>query len=197
MTFGVAQDPKDAANKVLRLYKDTDDKAVTYQSNLFVTPETKAADYNTFVFEADFYVDYLDTAADKVFELDFCKGGNTNYATRILIGASNGKMSYRLHTANTIPETSVNYNVYTESAVAAENAWYTIRVEYKILDAAAGKTQTLIYVNDALVVDADYVQNATVYTDVDYALIQTWSSTMMDFYMDNVICEKIKVEAAE
>ncbi len=185
MTFGVVADPADSTNRVLNIHKTNTDNATTYQSNLYVKP-TAENSFNAIIFEADFYIDILDNSTANVYELQFRNG--SDYAQRIMIGVDNVNTSVRLwsETANTGVTTA-----YIPTSSKAENTWYNIRIEYYIIDADKGITRTHVYFNDTLLIADNYTAKSTVYTDVNDVLIQTWGGMMCDFYMDNVIFEKV------
>ncbi len=182
MTFGIAKDPKNENNNVLHIMKDTDDTAVTYQSYLtFNAPST--TNFDTVVFETDMYTDFSDKSTSSVHQFDF-RNGSTEGVT-VLLGADHENLSVR------VLGNGVTTGYEKVDGVFTENNWYTLRIEYQIIDAAAGTTETRVYINGELFKTVNYVNTATPLTNVTNMFVRNYGGLMGDIYMDNVTIKKV------
>ena len=185
MYFGVVSDPANAANKVLRITKDYGETATTYQSYLtFNAPST--TNFDTVVFEADIRNDFSDKSTSSVTQYDF-RNGSTEGVT-ILLGSDYGTLSVR------VLGSGVSTSYEAVPGVLADSNWYTLRIEYEIIDAAEGTTETRVYINGNLVKTVNYVNTATPLTNVTNMIVRTYGGVMGDLYMDNVTIKKVYAE---
>lgn len=182
MYFGVVADPANAANKVLRITKDYGETATSFQSYLtFNAPATTS--FDTVVFEADIRNDFSDKSTSSATQYDF-RNGSTDGVT-VLLGADHGNLSVRVLGKDVI----TGYEAVPD--VLADSNWYTLRIEYEIIDAAAGTTETRVYINGSLVKTVNYVNTATPLTNVTNIYVRTYGDVMGDLYMDNVTIKKV------
>ncbi len=182
MYFGVVADPTDATNNVLRITKDYGDTATNYQSYLtFNTPST--TNFDTVVFEADIYNDFSDKSTSSVTQYDF-RNGSTEGVT-VLLGADGDNLSVR------VLGSGVSTSYEAVDGVLCDANWYTLRIEYEIIDATAGTTETRVYINGNLVKQVNYVNTTTPLTNVTNMIVRTYGGVMGDLYMDNVVCKKV------
>jgi len=182
MYFGVVEDPTDATNKVLRITKDYGETATTYQSYLtFNAPST--TNFDTVVFESDIYNDFSDKSTSSVTQYDF-RNGSTEGVT-VLLGADHENLSVR------VLGSGVTTSYDAVEGVLADATWYTLRIEYEIVDAEAGTTETRVYINGNLVKKVNYVNTATPLTNVTNMFVRTYGGVMGDLYMDNVVIKKV------
>ena len=181
--FGVVADPTDSTNRVLRLTKDSSTNT-GYAPNLYVTAPT-TTDFDTVVFDADFYFDYYDKTTNKwnkIIELHLKNGSDDALNLHIApLGENETDIAVRV----------VSHGIGYKSAigVAAENNWINLRVEYQIVDAATSTVQIRIYVNDTLLHTVDQ-EGATALT-VDKAQMYTYSNFFGEFFIDNVEFKKV------
>ena len=182
MMFGVAKDPTDSSNNVLRIVKDTDVDA-KYQSYLTFTAPT-TTNYDTVVFEADIYNDYNNEKSTDSAISCVLRNGST-IGVHVILAVEKENLSVR------ILGNGVTTSYEAVEDVAAELNWYNLRIEYQIIDATNGVTETRLYINDKLVKTVDYVYTATPIITVTDMQIQTWSGLMGEFYMDNVTIKKV------
>ena len=183
MYFGVVTDPTNAANKVLRLTKDYGETATSFQSYLtFNAPST--TNFDTVVFESDIYNDFSDKSTSSVTQYDF-RNGSTEGVT-VLLGSDNGTLSVRV-----LGTGDVTTSYEAVPGVLADSNWYTLRIEYEIIDAVAGTTETRVYINGNLVKQVNYVNTETPLTNVTNMFVRTYGEVMGDLYMDNVTIKKV------
>ena len=185
MSFGVVKDPTDPTNNVLHIKKDNTDSATTYQSYLtFTAPSTN--NFDTVVFETDLYNDFSDKSTSTVNQFDF-RNGSTEGVT-VLVGNSYDNLTIRINGASG----GVSGTAYeVVEGVLAENSWYTLRIEYQILDASKGETETRVYVNGKHFKTVNYVNTMTPLTNVTNMIVRTYGGVMGDLYMDNVTIKKV------
>ncbi|MBO5009230.1 MAG: hypothetical protein J6D20_00800 [Clostridia bacterium] len=186
MYFGIAKDPTDSTNNVLRITKDYGETATAYQSYLtFNTPTTN--NFDTVVFEADIYNDFSDKSTSSVTQYDF-RNGSTEGVT-VLLGADYENLSVRVLGRNAEGSISTNYEAV--DGILCDANWYTLKIEYEIIDATAGTTETRVYINGNLVKQVNYVNTTAPLTNVTNMIVRTYSGAMGDFYMDNVVLKKV------
>ncbi len=181
MQFGIAKDPTNPQNNTLRIFKDNIDNT-TYQSYLTINaPAT--TNFDTVVFEADLYTDFSDKSTSSVHQFDF-RNGSTEGVT-VLLGADGDNLSVRVLGK----DVATGYEK-VEGVLVADN-WYTIRIEYQIIDAAAGTTETRVYINGELFKTVNYVNTATPLTNVTNMFVRNYGGLMGSIYMDNVTIKKV------
>lgn len=182
MYFGVTKDPTDSTNNVLRITKDYGETATTYQSYLtFNAPST--TNFDTVVFESDIYNDFSDKSTSSVTQYDF-RNGSTEGVT-VLLGSDYGTLSVR------VLGSGVTTSYEAVPGVLSDSNWYTLRIEYEIIDAVAGTTETRVYINGDLVKTVNYVNTTTPLTNVTNMIVRTYGGVMGDLYMDNVTIKKV------
>ncbi len=189
--FGVVEDPTDATNRVLRLTKDST-TSTNFSNNLYVTAPSTTT-FDTFVFESDFYFDYYDKTGkwDKVMQIDLMNG-STIGASILLSPLGDGGNNETDIAVRVLNADSTSPTIYESvNGVKAECSWFNVRVEYQILDAATSSTETRVYINGTLVKTVNYVNNATPQLNITRANVHTGYPMCGEFYMDNVVCQKV------
>lgn len=188
--FGVVADPTDAANNVIRITKDSTTNT-GFAPNLYVkAPAT--TDFDTIVFESDFYFDYYDKTGEwnKVMQLDLMNGGHKGTTgVSVLLSPLGG--SDRTNIAVRVLGSGVITSYETVSGVTAECNWFNVRVEYEILDASTNSTETRVYINGNLAKTVNYVNATTPLLNLDTAHVYTGYNMFGEFFMDNVVFKKI------
>ena len=182
MQFGIAKDPTNPQNNTLRILKDNADNATTYQSYLTINAPA-STNFDTVIFEMDMYTDFSDKSTSSVHQFDL-RNGSTEGVT-VLLGADGDNLSVRVLGK----DVATGYEK-VEGVLAADN-WYTLRIEYQIIDAAAGTTETRVYINGNLVKKVNYVNTATPLTNVTNMFVRNYGGLMGSIYMDNVTLKKV------
>ena len=187
--FGVVADPTDATNRVLRLTKDSTTDT-TFAPNLYVSAPAATA-FDTFVFESDFYFDYYDktTKWNKVMQVDLMNG--STIGASVLLSPLGDGGNNETDIAVRVLGSGVTTAYESVAGVKAECNWFNVRIEYQILDAAASSTETRVYINGTLVKTVNYVNNETTQLDITRAHVATGYPMFGEFYMDNVVCQKV------
>lgn len=189
--FGVVADPTDATNRVLRLTKDSTTDT-NFAPNLYVTAPS-ATTFDTFVFESDFYFDYYDKTDkwNKVMQVDLMNGSTIGASVLLspLGDGGNNVTDIAVRVLNADSSSPTSYE--SVNGVKAECSWFNVRIEYQILDASTSSTETRVYINGTLVKTVNYVNNATPQLNITRANVHTGYSMFGEFYMDNVVCQKV------
>lgn len=189
VTFGVAADPTNPANRALHLTKDST-TSTSFAPNLYVnTPATSA--FDMVVFESDFYFDYYDntTKWNKTMQVNLLNGNTAGVAVLLSPLGDNGNNETDI--AVRVLGNNVTTAYESVVGVKAECNWFNARIEYQILDASKGETETRVYINGELITTVNYVYSATAQLDVTRAHVITGYNMFGEFYMDNVVCKKV------
>ncbi len=188
--ISVVEDPHKAANKVLKFYKANtkpDDNTYTKSWPMVTIPRTGTAkDHNVTVFEADFYIQYIEGRLDTTYTFYLGAKAAPAYAFR---------MNFTTERFNFIDSSNDTSGISSPTIATASTTgqWFNLRIEF--FEGDQNTAKIMVYMDNALIyVSRNFYgpmstdtagKKYTVNNDISEFRISTWGDTQGVMLIDN------------